>query len=206
MKVMMINGSPHEHGCTRAALDEVARTLARHGIGAQIIWLGTEPTIGCRACGGCAKTGRCVFDDVVNEVIGQLDGIDGLIIGSPVHYAAASGQVTAFLDRLFYCAGRRLAGKPGAAVVSCRRGGASAAFDQLNKYFTICNMPIVPSQYWNQVHGSVAQDVAQDEEGLQTMRTLGENFAWLLACIEAGRAAGVPAPEYEPKRMTNFIR
>ena len=140
------------------------------------------------------------------EEIAALDGIDGIVIGSPVYYAAASGQVTCFLNRLFYAGGRRMAGKAGAAVVSCRRGGAASAFDQLNKYFTISNMPVVSSQYWNQVHGNTPDEVRQDAEGLQIMRTLGENMAWLLRSLEAARAAGVPAPEYEARIGTNFIR
>lgn len=152
------------------------------------------------------ETGRCVFDDKVNEVIERLHTIDALIVGSPVYYAGASGQVTAFLDRLFFAGGDRMAGKLGASVVSCRRGGASAAFDRLNKYFAISNMPIVPSQYWNQVHGFTPEDVRKDEEGLQTMRTLGENMAWLLKCIDAGRKSGVALPMYEQTIMTNFIR
>lgn len=206
MKVLLINGSPHEHGCTDLALREVERTLRAHGLETEVLFLGTQPMAGCIACGACAKTGICFRDDPVNRVIGELDSIAALVVGSPVYYAAADGQVVSFLNRLFHAAGRRLAGKPGAAVVSCRRGGASAAFDQLNKYFSISSMPIVTSQYWNQIHGNTPQEAAQDAEGLQTMRTLGENMAWLLGCIEAGRRAGVPAPAYERKIATNFIR
>ncbi|MBO1720560.1 flavodoxin family protein [Extibacter sp. GGCC_0201] len=161
---------------------------------------------GCIACGKCADSGRCIWNDQVNEVGERLGGMDALVIGSPVYYAGPSGQLTAFLDRLFYSNKGAMAGKPGAAVVSCRRGGASAAFDRLNKYFTISSMPVVPSQYWNQVHGLTPEDVRKDEEGLQTMRTLGENMAWLLRCIDAGRKAGVKPPVYEPKIATNFIQ
>lgn len=206
MKVLLINGSPHKEGCTYTALSEVAGTLQKHGIETEVFWVGTAPLAGCMGCGGCGKTGSCVFNDKVNEAAEKLLEADGIVVGSPVHYAAASGQITAFLDRLFYSSGARLAHKPGAAVVSCRRGGASAAFDQLNKYFTINNMPVVASRYWNQVHGSAPEQVRQDEEGMQTMRVLGENMAWLLKCIEAGKAAGIAVPRHETKIRTDFIR
>lgn len=206
MKVLMINGSPHENGCTYTALSEVAGKLKEHGMESDILYLGTAPVAGCIACGKCGKTGRCVFDDKVNEILGKLDEYGAVVVGSPVYYGGPSGQICAFLDRLFYVGGHRMAGKFGACVVSCRRGGASAAFDRLNKYFTISNMPVVSSQYWNQVHGHTPGDVRKDEEGLQTMRTLGENLAWLMKCAEAGRAAGVPLPKYEPGIATNFIR
>ncbi len=206
MKVLLINGSPHENGCTYTALREVADTLEKQDIETEILYLGTKPMQGCIACGTCRETGRCVFDDLVNEVAGKADSIDGLIVGSPVYYAAPSGTLCAFLDRLFYSASGNFAGKPGAAVVSCRRGGATAAFDRLNKYFAISNMPIVTSQYWNQVHGNTPEEVRQDAEGLQTMRTLGLNMAWLLKSIQAGKEAGIPAPTYEDKIGTNFIR
>lgn len=206
MKVLLINGSPKEKGCTYTALCEIKKTLEANGIDTELLYLGTDPIAGCRGCGACSKTGKCVYNDKVNEVLPILDGIDGLIVGSPVHYAAASGQITSFLDRLFFAGSSKLSGKPAAAIVSCRRGGASAAFDQLNKYFSISNMPIVTSQYWNQVHGSTPADVLKDEEGLQTMRTLAQNMAWLLKCIDAGKKAGIQKPEYEPKVKTNFIR
>lgn len=208
MKVLLINGSPNEKGCTYTALCEVAGELNRACVDTQIFHVGKQPVRGCIGCGGCARAGRgrCVFgDDRVNEALALAEEADGFVFGSPVHYAAASGMATSFLDRFFY-AGRGFARKPGAAVVSCRRGGASAAFDQLNKYFTISQMPIVSSQYWNMVHGNTPEEVKQDLEGLQTLRTLGRNMAWLLRCIEAGRAAGVPEPEQEPKLRTNFIR
>ncbi|CAK7052669.1 MAG: 2-amino-4-deoxychorismate dehydrogenase [Desulfovibrio sp.] len=207
MKVLFINGSPNERGCTYTALHEVEKTLRVHGIETEILYLGKKSVAGCIDCSACAQTGKCVFDDQVNAVIARIDTIDALIVGSPVYYSGPTGQVTAFLDRLFHAAGeRKMKGKPGAAVVSCRRGGATAAFDRLNKYFSISSMPIVTSQYWNQVHGFTPEDVMRDEEGLQTMRTLGENMAWLLRCIEAGRKEGVPAPQYEPRVMTNYIR
>ena len=207
MKVLLINGSPRREGNTFIALSEAARALEAEGVGAEIVSIGTKAVQGCIACGKCAELGRCVFNDALyNEVREKLAGADALVVGSPVYYAAASGQITSFLNRLFYAGGRRMAGKLGAAVVSCRRGGAASAFDQLNKYFTICNMPVVSSQYWNQVHGNTPEEVLQDAEGLQMMRTLGENMAWLLRSIEAGKKAGVPAPQYEPKVATNFIR
>lgn len=206
MKVLLFNGSPNAEGCTYTALCEVARTLQAHGIETELFQLGRKPVAGCIACSACRERGACVFDDGVNELAARLDAFDGFVFGAPVYYAGVCGQATAFLDRLFYSAGAKLRGKPGAAVVSCRRGGATAAFDRLNKYFSINSMPIVTSQYWNQVHGNTPAEVLQDLEGLQTMRTLAENMAWLLRCIEAGRNAAVPAPQYEPKINTNFIR
>lgn len=206
MKVLLLNGSPHAQGCTYTALNEVGATLKKHGIDTELIHVGTRPVAECIACGSCKGGAPCIFDDGVNALAARLEEFDALVVGAPVYYAGPSAQVCAFLDRLFYSAGGKLTGKPAAAVVSCRRGGASAAFDRLNKYFSINSMPIVTSQYWNQVHGNTPEEVLRDEEGLQTMRTLGENMAWLLRCIEAGKAAGVPAPVYEPKRPTNFIR
>lgn len=206
MRVLCVNGSPHEHGCTDAALQALRETLTGHGIVCETLWLGRAPVADCIGCGSCAKTGKCIFDDEVNAIASRLDYFDGIVCGSPVYYAGPSGRLTSFLDRLFYSAGGRMKGKPAAAVVSCRRGGASAAFDRINKYFQMSNMIVVGSQYWNQVHGARPDEVERDEEGLQTMRTLGENMAWLLRCIEAGRTAGVDAPIYEKKIRTNFIR
>lgn len=206
MKALLINGSPNELGCTYTALSEVAETLHKHKIETEILYLGKKPIAGCIACSHCSQTGRCVFNDQVNQTLEQLDSYDAIILGSPVYYAGPSGQLTAFLDRLFYCSESRMAGKLGASIVSCRRGGASAAFDRLNKYFTISNMPVVSSQYWNQVHGFTPEDVRKDEEGLQTMRTLGENMAWLLNSIAAGRKSGVAAPQYENRIATHFIK
>lgn len=206
MKILLINGSPNKNGCTYTALNEVAKKLQEHNIDTEIFHIGTKPISGCLACNKCDQTGRCIINDKVNEVLERLDEYDGIIAGSPVYYASASGQICAFLDRLFYCGGPRMAGKLGASVVSCRRGGATATFDRLNKYFTISNMNLVASQYWNQVHGLVAEDVLKDEEGLQIMRTLGENMAWLLKCIEAGEKAGIAKPQYEKRVSTNFIR
>ena len=206
MKVLLINGSPHEKGCTNRALEEIAKTLNENRIETKILWLGQDPIAGCRGCGACAKLGKCVINDKVNELAGCICEADGLVFGSPVHYAAASGAITSFMDRLFYSSSKKLAGKPACAVFSCRRGGASASFDQLNKYFTISSMPIISGQYWNMVHGSKAEDVEQDLEGLQVMRSLGRNMAWLLACIEKGKENGILFPEKEPPVRTNFIR
>ncbi len=204
MKVLMINGSPNEHGCTYTALSEVGESLKKRGIDYEIVYLGKKPMAACIVCGKCFETGKCIFEDKVNEI--NMDEYAALVVGSPVYYAAPSGQVCAFLDRLFYTSGAKMAGKPAAAVVSCRRGGASAAFDRLNKYFAMTNMLITGSQYWNQVHGSCPEDVKKDEEGLQTMRTLAENMAWLLKLIECGEKNGIKKPVYEKKIRTNFIR
>lgn len=205
MKVLLINGSPHKEGCTYTALKEVADTLNSQGVDTEILHIGVKPIAGCIDCGHCYKAKHCVVDDKVNEIIDRADEFDGIVVGSPVYYAAASGQLTAFLDRLFFAGGGKFAGKLGASVVSCRRGGATAAFDRLNKYFTISNMPVVSSQYWNQVHGFTPDDVRKDIEGLQTMRTLAVNMAWLLKCIEAGKEKGIEKPVYEKHIFTNFI-
>lgn len=206
MKVFLVNGSPHQHGCTDRALREVASALEQGGIEAELFWIGNRPIGGCIGCGACAKLGRCAFDGPVNEFAEKLDSADGFVFGSPVHYAAASGNMTSFLDRLFYSQGRKLAGKPAAVVVSARRGGTTAAYEQLLKYPGITQMPIISSCYWNMVHGQTPNEVEQDEEGLRTMRVLGHNMAYFLHCLAAGRAAGVPLPPEEPPAHTNFIR
>ncbi len=208
MKVLLVNGSPHAKGCTYTALTEVAGALERHGIETELFPVGTKAISGCLGCGTCNKTGRCVIDDPVNEFLDKSVDADGYIFGSPVHFASASGMLTSFMDRVFYAGGRRrlFANKPAAAVMSARRAGTTATFDQINKYFAMSNMPIVPSQYWNMVHGSTPEDVAKDLEGMQTMRTLGNNMAWLLKSIEAGKASGVALPEIEETVYTNFIR
>jgi len=206
MKVLLVNGSPHAQGCTYTALREVATALEKQGIETELFQVGTKPISGCLGCGACIKTGKCVIDDVVNEFVEKAKDADGFVFGSPVHFANASGAITSFMDRAFYGKGAVYANKPAAAVMSCRRGGATATLDQLNKYFTISNMPIVSSQYWNMVHGNTPDEVRQDAEGMQTMRTLGINMAWLLKCIEAGKAAGIAMPEREAKVATNFIR
>ncbi|MDE7245788.1 MAG: flavodoxin family protein [Oscillospiraceae bacterium] len=206
MKVLLLNGSPHEKGCTYTALSEAAGALEAGGIETEILWLGRSAGIGCMGCGACAKLGKCVVDDAVNTAAEKARECDGLIVGSPVHYASASGQATGVLDRLFISAGAALRYKPGAAVVSARRAGTTAALDQLNKYFMINQMPVVSSRYWNMVHGSSPEDVMKDEEGIGVMRTLGHNMAWLLKCIAAGRESGVPEPVQVPPARTNFIR
>lgn len=207
MKVILVNGSPHEKSTTYAALSEVASTLNENGIETEIFWLGTKPISGCHGCAACVKTGKCVIDDVVNEFLEKAKSADGFIFGTPVHYAAASGAITSFMDRAFYGKAQYFAGKPAATVVCCRRGGASAAFDQINKYYPISGMPMVPSQYWNSVHGVGAEQASLDEEGMQTMRTLARNMAWMLKCIELGKENGINYPEKEPvAKRTNFIR
>ncbi len=206
MKVLLVNGSPHEHGCTDTALREAAASLEKNGVETEIFWLGNAPIRSCAGCRGCHDN-RCVFDgDPVNEALKKLETCDGIVVGSPVHYAGPSGQITCFLGRLFYSGSALLQGKPAAAVVSCRRGGASSAYESLCKYFEMSNMPLVTSQYWNSVHGNTPDEVKKDLEGLQTMRTLGQNMAWLLASLKAAKDAGVPSPEREAKVRTNFIR
>ena len=207
MKVMLVNGSPHKNGCTYTALCEVEKTLKEEGIDTEIFWVGAKPIGGCMGCGSCGKLGKCVFDDVVNEFVEKAKEADGFIFGSPVHYAAASGALTSFMDRAFYSGKRAFAHKPAAAVVSARRGGNTATYDQINKYFGISEMPIVSSKYWNMVHGNTPEQVMQDEEGLQTMRVLGRNMAYLLKCLECGRKNGIELPKQEAERkVTNFIR
>lgn len=205
MKVILVNGSPHSKGCTYTALQEVAGTLNEEGIETEFFHIGTKPLSGCIACGKCETTKRCIFKDRVNEFLDLAKDADGFIFGSPVHYASAGGSITSFMDRVFYADGRSFRLKPAAAVVSARRGGTTAAFDQLNKYFTISQMPVISSKYWNMVHGFTPEDVRKDLEGLQIMRVLGRNMAWFLKCKEAGLKAGIPLPEQEELIWTNFI-
>ncbi len=206
-KVLLINGSPNEFGCTYTGLKEIAEVLEKHGIDTEILHVGSDPIPGCNGCNACVATGRCRHrDDKVNYILDNLDSYDGIVVGSPVYYAAASGQITPFLDRLFWSGGYRMRGKVGAAIASCRRGGSSAALDQLHKYFSISAMPIATSQYWNMIHGNTPEEVRQDLEGMQVMRCLGENMAWLIKSIAAGRTVGVPAPAKEKRVRTNFIR
>ena len=206
MKVLLVNGSPHEHGCTRAALDEIASELSRQGIDSAVFWLGADPVAGCIGCGACRKTGRCFRDDSVNRFATAAEDADGLVFGSPVHWASASGALTSFMDRLFFSVGDKLRGKPAACVVSARRAGTTAALDQMLKYFYTCGLPVVPSQYWAMVHGTKAEEVGEDGEGLQIMRTLARNMAWMIKCFAAGRDAGISIPPLEPAIRTNFIR
>jgi len=211
MKVLLVNGSPNEKGCTYTALAEIEGTLNKEGVGTELFWIGRKPVSGCLACASCAETGRCFIDDEVNEFRKLAAGFDGFIFGSPVYYASANGSLSSFLDRVFFSEamgndGKVFYMKPGAAIVSARRGGTTAAFDQINKYFTISQMPIVSSAYWNMVHGMTPDEVKKDEEGLYVMRTLGRNMAYILKCLEAGKKAGVALPESEIPAMTNFIR
>ena len=205
MKVLLINGSPHAHGCTATALNEVAKTLNENGVETELIQVGHLDVRGCIACGQCRKLGHCVFNDIVCEVGEKFKEADGIVVGSPVYYASANGTLTSFLDRLFYSSNYDKCMKVGAAVVSARRGGNTATFDQLNKYFTISSMPVVSSQYWNQVHGNNAEEVVQDLEGMQIMRTLGRNMAFLIKSINLGKEQ-FGLPEKEPRVGTNFIR
>jgi multimeric flavodoxin WrbA len=208
MKVLLINGSANEKGCTFTALSEIVKVFDSEGIESEIIQIGHEPIRDCCGCAACRKLeNQCVFkDDPVNEIINKAKEADGFIFGSPVYYAHPSGRILSLLDRLFYAGSKAFAYKPGASVVSARRAGTTASVDVLNKYFTINRMPVVSSQYWNMVHGHTPEDVMQDKEGLQTMRTLGKNMAWLLKCIEAGKKAGIQYPEAEEAVRTNFIR
>ena len=205
MKVLLINGSPRANGNTRLALEEVAKALNAEDIQTTIINLGKQAVQGCIACGYCGREGKCTFrDELYYQVMRTIkDGIDGLVVGSPVYYGGPNGSLCALLDRVFYSLGAELKYKPGASVVVCRRGGASAAFDRLNKYFTMMNMPLVSSQYWNMVYGQTPGQAAEDEEGLQTMRTLGQNMAWMIKRLNL-REDGHPTPE--PHLWTNFIR
>lgn len=210
MKVLLVNGSPHEEGCTYTALMEVADTLNKEGIDTELFWIGNKPLGGCIACKVCVEKKKCVFSDRVNECLEIAGDFDGYIFGTPVHWAAASGQITSFLDRLFYAdfnGGRKsFYLKPAAAVISARRAGTTATYDQINKYFGLLQMPIVSSKYWNMVHGTNPEEVKKDLEGLQTMRILGRNMAFFLKCKEAGLKAGIQYPEQEPGIFTNFIR
>lgn len=206
MKVLLINGSPHQKGCTYTALKEVEGALNKNGIETEIIWLGIKPIAGCIGCGNCLKKGKCFVDDKVNEFLEKVPSADGFVFGTPVHFAACSGMLSSFMDRVFYGRRKLFSNKVAAAVASCRRGGATATLDEVNKYFSMNNMPIVSSQYWNMVHGSKPEEVLKDEEGMQTMRTLGNNMAWLLQCLEAGRHAGIELPKNEDNISTNFIR
>ena len=206
MKVLLINGSPRGKGNTYIALSEVAKALEANGVDTEIVSIGTKAVQGCIACNRCAESGRCVFGDALYTTVREkLETADGIVIGSPVYYAGPNGSLCALLDRLFYSSSSLLRYKPAACGAVCRRGGASATFDRLNKYFTITDMLVVGSQYWNQVHGFTPEDVRKDEEGLQTMRTLAQNIAWLLKNRDAGKAQGISAPVYEARINTNFI-
>ena len=204
MTVLLVNGSPHKNGSTNRALQEVEKTLQASGVETEIFWIGNEPVGGCIGCGGCGKTGACVFGGVVAEFTGKAKAADGFVFGSPVHYAAASGNMTSFLDRVFYSASAEtFRFKPAAVVTAARRGGNSAAYEQLLKYPGISHMPIVSSQYWNMVYGNTPEEVRQDREGLQTMRTLGRNMAFLMKSIALGKTQ-YGLPEREKPIVTSF--
>ena len=206
MKVLMISGSPHKAGSSRLALDEMKKVFEAEGVETELIEVGAGPISGCTACGACKKTGVCVIDDMVNEAIKRLEAADALVVATPVHYASPTGALLAFLDRMFYAGGSKFAHKPAAALACARRAGTTASVDVMNKYFTISQMPVVSSTYWNGLYGVCPEAAAQDAEGLQTARNLARNMAWLIKCIEAGRAAGFPAPTAERGNVTNFIR
>ena len=205
MKVLMINGSPHAKGSTYTALHEMEKIFSSENIETELVQVGHLPVRGCIACKNCSETGRCVFDDIVNELAEKLEKCDGLVVGSPVYYASANATLVACLDRLFYSSKFDKTMKVGASVVSARRGGLSSTFDELNKYFTICGMPVASGQYWNSIHGANAEDAMQDDEGLQTMRTLAKNMAFLMKSIALGKEK-YGLPDKEEHLWTNFIR
>lgn len=205
MKVLLVNGSPHANGSTYTALCEMTAVFEAEGIETELLHVGNKDIRGCIACGSCSRMGKCVFDDAVNEAAEKFAACDGLVVGSPVYYASANATLIAFLDRLFYSTPFDKTMKVGAAVVSARRGGLSATFDELNKYFTIAGMPVASGQYWNSIHGNNAGEAAQDEEGRQSMRTLARNMAFLIKSIQLGKEA-YGLPEKEPHLWTNFIR
>ena len=212
MKVLLVNGSPNKNGCTFTALSEVEKTLNEEGIETEIFWIKTKPITGCIACLKCGEKGKCTFDkDVVNEFVEKAYDADAFVFGSPVYYAGANGSMVSFLDRAFYSNSHGSDGdafkhKPGAVVCSARRAGTTATLDQLNKYFTITQMPLISGRYWNMVHGATPEDVKQDLEGMQNLRTVARNMAWFLKCKEAGEKAGITPPETEAVIRTNFIR
>lgn len=205
MKVMLVNGSSREHGCTARALEEVAKALQAEGIETETLFIGNKPISDCLACGQCGRLGRCVIDDEASAFGVRAAEFDGFVFGSPVYYAHPSGRLMSFMDRAFYAGGRNFRHKPAAAVVSARRAGNTASFDVINKHFTLNEMPVVSSTYWNHVHGHTPEEVEQDTEGLQTMTNLGRNMVWLLKCIHLAKENGVNPPENQ-KVFTNFIR
>lgn len=205
MKVLLVNGSSRENGCTGTALNEVARTLNEQGIATEMLFIGNKPIPDCIACRKCKETGKCVFNDIVNELAEKAAACDGFVFGSPVYFAHPSARLLTVMDRAFYSAGKNFMFKPAAAVLSARRAGTTASMDVINKYFTILSMPIVSSTYWNQVYGTQPEEVLQDKEGMATMQNIGINMAWLLKCIEAGKNNGISLPENK-KVLMNFIR
>lgn len=205
MKVLMLNGSPHSSGVNALALHEMDEIFKANGIETEIVQVGNLAVRGCMACGACSKLGKCVYDDIVNELAVKFEKANGLVVSSPVYYASANATMIAVLDRLFYSTSFDKTMKVGASIATCRRGGASATFDELNKYFAISNMPVVSSQYWNSIHGNNAQQANQDEEGKQTMRTLARNMIFLMKSIELGKEK-FGLPEKEKRIGTNYIR
>ena len=203
MKVLLVNGSPNREGCTYTALKEVSKTLEENGIDTEIFQVGNKPIGGCIGCGSCKKTGECFMKDCVNEFVEKAKGADGFVFGTPVYYAHPSGRILSFLDRVFYSSGRAFAFKPAASVAVARRGGCSASFDVMNKYYGICQMPVAGSTYWNMVHGCEPGEVKLDAEGMQTMRTLGRNMAFLMKAIQLGKAQ-YGLPEKEKPIVTSF--
>ncbi|HIZ49106.1 MAG TPA: flavodoxin family protein [Candidatus Gemmiger excrementavium] len=206
MHVLLINGSPHKQGCTDAALREVAATLQEAGIETTIFHIGAAPVGGCVGCGGCAKAGKCVFGGPVADVLPLLEKADGVVFGAPVHYATAAGSMLGFMHRLAMSGGTYLRHKPAAVVTSARRAGTTTALEAMEKVPQFFEMPLISSTYWPMVHGGKAEEAALDEEGMQIMRNLGRNMAWMLRCIEAGKAAGIEAPQAESGKRTSFIR
>lgn len=210
MKVLLVNGSPHKNGCTAAALQEVGNALEHEEVSTDLFWIGNQPLTGCIGCGYCAAHGKCQYHDRVNEFLDAAEDYDGFVFGAPVHFASVAASMLGFMDRAFFTdqqAGlKRFAFKPAAAVVSARRAGTTAALDELNKYLLYAQMPIATSRYWNMVHGQTPEQVLEDEEGIQIMRVLGKNLAWLLKSIEAGKKVGLVIPEQEKRINTNFVR
>lgn len=206
MKVLLINGSPHKNGCTYAALTEVAGALQADGIETEIFHIGSAPVGGCVGCNGCAKAGKCVFGGPVADVLPLVEQADGIVFGAPVHYATAAASMLGFMHRLGWSGGRYLRHKPAAVITSARRAGTTTALEAMEKIPQFFEMPLISSTYWPMVHGSDAEQVQLDEEGCQIMRNLGHNMSWILRCIEAGKAAGITAPEAESGKRTNFIR
>ena len=210
MKVLLVNGSPHQHGCTYTALCEAAEALQKNGVETDLFWIGNKPLSGCIACKSCVKNSLCVFQDTVNAFLEIAGMYDGFLFGTPVHWGAASGAMTSFLDRAFYAdlngGGNRFWLKPAAAVISARRAGTTATWDQINKYFALMQMPIISSRYWNIVHGTNPEEIKKEKEGMQTMRILGNNMAYFLKCRELAEKTGIPKPEQETITFTNFIR
>jgi len=211
MKVLLFNGSPHKKGCTYTGLSEIAKALKEEGIDSEIYQIGIDAITPCRGCYACSKLGKCIIEtDKVNEFVEYAKGFDGFVFGSPVHYGSADGGITAFLDRAFFVnytgCKKAFEHKPGAAIVSARRAGTTAALDQLNKYFAITQMPMITGRYWNMIHGHSPEEVLQDKEGMQNLRILAKNMAWHLKCLEAGKKAGINLPKEEEITYTNFIR